>query len=145
MIERKASVIVCDDCLVSLQGKFVLSGIYPGDIVIPLDGISAPQLVFFFLIEGPREDPFKSLSIKITFPGQPPIQAELPVASASSTIFPDRKTALTRQPVLVQLPVLRTGRVETIVIHDKGEIDAGGIWITVAADLNAAQVAAQSG
>jgi hypothetical protein len=145
MIERKASVIVCDDFLISLQGKFVMTGVYPSDIVIPSDGVSAPQLVFFFMIEGPREDPFKSLSVKITFPGEATIKVDLPVGvTASSAIFPDRKKVTVKQPVLVQQPVLRAGRVETIVDHDKGEIDAGGIWITAAAEWNAAQ-AARSG
>lgn len=130
--ERSASIIVCDDFFYSIAGKVTLSGVYVQDIVIPASETTVNQLVFFFTIETPKERPFKSLTLKIQFPGSEPILA--PVVIMPRMVGPEdplRKKITIKQPMLVQQVVLRPGRIRATALHDEGELDAGGIWIAL--------------
>jgi hypothetical protein len=133
MSERKASVFVCDDFFYNLTGKVTLSGMYTtNDIAIAGDEQRAAQLVFVFSIETPVEDPFTApVFLRVSFPGNEPNILAVTVPSQNSVLFSDpaRKTIVAKQPFLIMQPLLKPGRVETAVVHDKGEINAGDIWI----------------
>jgi hypothetical protein len=132
MIEdRRASIIVSDDFFFAIGGKVTLSGVYIQDLVIPFAGTPINQLVFFFTIQSPKERPFKSISLKILFPGLEPKITPIPVFPRVPSSDPKRTKILITQPILIQQVVLNPGRVQATVIHEDGEIDAGGIWIVL--------------
>jgi hypothetical protein len=135
MIEdRRASVIVSDDFFYSIAGKVSLSGVYIQDLVVPFDGSPIGQLVFFFTIETPKERPFKTVSIKIQFPGQEPKFTPIPIFPRVFQTDPRRTKIVIKQPILIQQISLSPGKIQATVIHEEGEIDAGVIWIVLATD-----------
>lgn len=128
MKEWKATSFICDEVMHSLTGKIFVQGMYTGDISIPSDEFTVSQLVFFFLIDGPAEDLFKSIALEVLLPGQSPARMQIPL-SLPAQRDPLRTRISIKTPFLILQPVLRPGRIETRVVHDKGEIDAGGQWI----------------
>ncbi len=58
MTERQASFLICDDLLVSLNGKFFLQGVYTGDIAIADEESNLAQLILLLQISTPNERPF---------------------------------------------------------------------------------------
>jgi hypothetical protein len=131
MIERRATVLVADELLVSLNGKFNLLGMYAADILIPANPTTAAQLVFLFLIETDVEDPFRSLTLEVSLPGSTPNRLEVgPLPTVS--VLPGRRQWNIRWPFLIPLPVLRPGHIEAKVVHEKGELIASAPWISIA-------------
>ena len=135
MTSRTASVIVADDLLIGVVGKFYLHGIYPTDIAIPGDELSINQLVFYFSAETPKENPFKTIILKATFPGGDLRQFVLPILQPT-IVNPDRPKMVVRAPLLAQQLILRPGKIETVVITETEELDAGGFWITSTTKTN---------
>jgi hypothetical protein len=129
MIDRKASVFACDDLHQSLNGKLTISGMYAQDIVIAGEEVMAPQLIFFFMIEGPLADPFKNITLKVVLPGEAAQEQPISVGPMPPSVDPRRNRMLMKIPYLISRPILRPGKIETIVIHEKGELDAGGVWV----------------
>jgi hypothetical protein len=130
MSERKASFLVCDDLLFSMNGKVNLTGIYTQDIVISTEELQLPQLIFFFVVETPKDQLFQKITFRIELPGLPPADSEFPVGVRKAALLDDRRKMITwRHPIMLQQPILRPGRVSASVIHETGTIDAGGIWI----------------
>jgi hypothetical protein len=127
---RQASVLISDDLWVSLVGKFIVNGVYTTDIVIPTDPTVGGQLVFLFQIVTEIDDLFESLQLQVTLPGVPPTTAEIPIAPFFPT--PGHTRWLLHWPLLVRQPVLRPGRIEAKVIHEKGEILPPTPWISLA-------------
>jgi hypothetical protein len=130
MILRTASVLVCDEILFNITGKAFLQGIYPIDITIPGDELVMNQLVFYFSAETDKKKPFKTVALKVVLPGEKPTQIDVPFAAPLSSSNTDRPKMVLRAPLLVQQMVLRPGKIETKVITESEELDAGGIWIT---------------
>jgi hypothetical protein len=128
---RQASVLISDDLWVSLIGKFVLNGVYTTDIVIPAEPTVGGQLVFLFQIATEIDDLFKMLQVQITLPGVPPTTQSIPIAPFVPV--PGHTRWLLHWPLLVRQPVLRPGRIEAKVIHEKGEIVPPTPWISLAA------------
>jgi hypothetical protein len=124
---RYATAFVCDDVLISLSGKFNAIGMYTSDIVIPSDTITVNQLVFLFHMECELSDPFKSLVMEVSLPGEEP--KSMPIAFAIPPSIEGRTKWTLRWPFLISMAVLRPGRVSTRVLHDQGVIDSGGVWI----------------
>jgi hypothetical protein len=134
MTARQASVLVADEVYFNLHGKAILHGIYNTDLVITSDQMTAPQLVFYFMIETDISEPFHSLSVQITLPGNDPIRHHVLVpppqfVAAQAQMNPTRSRWYTRHPVLIPAPVLRAGQIEAKVIHESGEIIVGSPWI----------------
>jgi hypothetical protein len=129
-IDRSASLIVCDDMLYGLTGKAFLQGIYTADITIPGDALHMAQLVFYFSVVTPKNKPFKNVKLKVALVGEEqPRQVEVPIAAIMPTLNPDRPKMILRAPFLIQNMVIRPGKIETHVITESEELDAGGIWV----------------
>lgn len=129
MTSRTASVLVSDDMLFGLTGKVFLHGVYTSDITISGDVLVVPQLVFYFTVWTPKARPFSQVNLKVTPPGEPPSTLEIPIGGPH-VINPDRPHMILRAPILLQQVALRPGKIETQVLADGEEIDAGGIWVT---------------
>jgi hypothetical protein len=140
MVKRKATSIICDDIFYSLAGKMTISGMYTGDIVIPASEFIVSQLVFLFLMECAVEDPFKSLTLEVCLPGATPLRMEVPVATPP-IMLEGRTQIIARLPFLLSGPILRPGRIDTKVIHEKGEIPTGSNWIVAASPPTASPIA----
>jgi hypothetical protein len=121
--------------LFGLTGKMYLNGVYATDITIPGDELSINQLVFYFTAETPKERPFRSITLKVTLPGNDPTLLPVPILSPA-VVNPDRPKMVLRAPLLAQQLILRPGKIETIVVTEKEELDAGGFWITSVPKLN---------
>ena len=128
-IARTASVIVCDDILFGLTGKAFLQGVYVSDITIHGNALAVPQLVFYFTIETSKEKPFKKITLKVVPFGTAPTQLDIPIELVFQSTNPARPKMVVRAPVLVQQIMLRPGKIETTVITESEELDAGGIWV----------------
>lgn len=131
-----ATLLVADDMHVDLTGKFYIFGVYPTDIQIPNEAATAARLVFIFSIEGSNQKPFRSLTVEVTLPGSPPQQAQIPLPP-NQQLLPGRSKMTVKFPLMVQVPVLRAGRIKAKVIHDDGEIAVSAPWIVVAAPPSA--------
>jgi len=129
MSDRSASVIVCDDFTWSLTGKANLIGVYVQDILIPSVELPINQMVFFFTVQTGADDPFQHLALKVNFPGDEPIIQPIPISVPESPRPVERTKLFFRLPILVQQRILRPGKIATSVIHERGELDAGGVWI----------------
>jgi hypothetical protein len=135
-VERRAHVLVCDDVLFGLTGKVFLQGVYTSDITIPGDELVVPQLVFYFSAETSKDKPFKKVTLRVVPPGASPIAIEIPIETIPQVSNPDRPKMMLRAPVLLQQPTLRPGKIETILVTESEELDAGGIWITSVTKLS---------
>jgi hypothetical protein len=127
--ERRAYVLVCDDILFALSGKAYLQGVYTNDITILGDELTLPQLAFYFTVETAKEKPFSNITLKVIPPGMPAAQVEIPVQSFPQAVNPERPKMILRAPVLLQQIVLRPGKIQTFVVTETEELDAGGIWV----------------
>ena len=133
MTTRQVSVLVADDALYNLTGKLFLQGVYVTEIIIPSDPANVPQLVFMFLIETDITDPFKSLTLQVTLPGESPVNSFIPILPGASQILPPGRTKIHyRWPLIVQMPVLRQGKIDAKIIHESGELGANAPWIVLA-------------
>jgi hypothetical protein len=145
MPDRQATFFVCDDVLIALNGKFTISGLYTGDIIIAQSPAQLLQLVVMFEIKTPTNKPFQKLILQVLFPNdENPRQLDMTAAlPAVIPVLPDRTTAVLRLPFLIQSPVLTSGAIEAKVIHEEGELSAGKQWITTfsEAQANAASLA----
>jgi hypothetical protein len=130
MASRHATVIICDEILFSLTGKFNILGNYTADLSIPQNPTQLPQLVFLFLIETDATDPFQSLSLRVAFPDSEPIKHSIPTFANPVTLERPRSTI--RWPLLIPQPSLRPGPIEAKVIHEKGELIAATPWVVLA-------------
>jgi hypothetical protein len=104
-------------------------GLYTGDLIIPFEGITLQQLVVMFLIEGGLTDPYRSITLQVSLPDTEPRMQPIPL-EAPVTAGQGRTTMAIRYPFLIPQPILRSGRIETKVIHEKGELIAGYQWIS---------------
>lgn len=130
MAGRSANVIVCDEAMFSLTGKLSLHGIYPGDISITEDVVHMPQLVFYFTVATPKNDPFEWLKLKVALPDSAEVIVDVDVPLKSVETPDARSYFFVKVPLLLPSPVLKPGRIQTMAIHERGELDAGGIWVT---------------
>jgi hypothetical protein len=129
-MDRQASVLVSDDFYISLLGKFVVQGVYTADIIIPVEQIVVPQLIFLFQIGTNVDDLFEKLEVRVTLPDQPPRTMDIQIGPF--TPVPGRTRWLLHWPLLIQQAVLRPGRIEAKVVHERGEILTSAPWITLA-------------
>lgn len=142
-MSRQAALLIADEIYYNLHGKATLQGIYNDDLVIPTDPSTAPQLLFFFIIQTDVSNPFKSLSVEVTLPQTPPVSGIVFVAppellAALIQAHPQRTVYTVKHPLLITAPALRPGRIEAKVIHEAGEIPVTAQWIR----LNAPPIAA---
>jgi hypothetical protein len=131
MSPPQAMVLVADEVLYTMFGKVYLNGVFTGDITIFADPTVATQLIFMFFLETDIDEPFTSLALQVTLPGNSPVQVEVPVVPPPSPRPHGRTRQFYRWPLVIQTPTLRPGRIEAKAIHDKGEIVASAPWITL--------------
>jgi hypothetical protein len=130
MITRHATVLVADELYYNLTGKAVLQGIYHGDISIWSDPNIIGQLIFFFMAETDVSEPFRSLTVEVTLPGNNPVRGTVPIQWPNPvTTDPHRPRLNIRWPLLIPTPTLRPGRIDAKLIHESGEIIVGAPWI----------------
>ncbi|HVB90206.1 MAG TPA: hypothetical protein VND97_08410 [Beijerinckiaceae bacterium] len=128
---RQAMLLVADEIYYNLHGKAILQGIYHAELTIRSESLLAPQLIFFFLVETDNDDPFMFLRLHVALPGESPVLMQIPTTPVHiSPGVKEISKQFIRWPLLVQAPILRPGRIEAKVIHDKGEIVVGAPWIT---------------
>ncbi len=131
---RQATLIIADEIYYNLHGKAILQGIYNSDLAIPSDPSKAPQLIFYFIIETDIAEPFQSLAVEVSLPGETPIRNFVFVPppqfiSAQAQATPSRIRFSVRHPMLITAPTLRVGRIDSKVIHEAGEILLTPQWI----------------
>jgi hypothetical protein len=133
MTERSATVFACDELLFNMTGKVMIQGLYTsGDIAIPSHELRINQLVFCFSVETAITEPLSSVTLRVTLPGSEPNHQHALVPPFNPLLLghPRRGTIKNMLTFLIQQPLLKPGAIRTSVIHDKGEIDAGTIWVT---------------
>jgi hypothetical protein len=120
---RQATLLVADEIYYNLQGKAILQGIYQTDLVITTDPQPAPQLIFYFIIEGDATDPFRSLEVEVALPGSEPIRRSVRITTTvPAEVVANKGRVFLRYPLLAPALLLRPGRIEAKVIHENGEI-----------------------
>jgi hypothetical protein len=131
MTERTAFVTIADDIYTSYNGKLNIIGAYTQDIAIIADPFKANQLLFVFRVETGIDDPFQTLGVEITFPGQKSIVTTMPLPPN-----PPRLPGRTKQALTFTVPAvyvdLRPGKIDVKVIHERGSIDVLAPWIAMA-------------
>lgn len=131
---RQAMLLIADEIYFNLYGKAILQGIYNTDLVIPTNPSTAPQLLFYFIIETDITEPFHSLSVEIALPEMPPVRNMILIPppelfAAQARAQSDRKQITVKHPMIIQGPSLRPGRIEAKVVHESGEIIVTAQWI----------------
>lgn len=142
MTERHATFLICDEVLISLNGKFLISGMYPGDLVIPAEPTQLAQLVVFVQVETPIDKPFHSLAVHVQLPGDPVprvLDASTTLDLSQGSPMPNRTTLRARLPFLIPQPLLRSGPIEVTIVHGDGQFSAGRQWVLTTAQLQEAQ------
>jgi hypothetical protein len=129
MNERKAAFLVCDDVLVSLNGKYFFNGVYTGDIVIPSSELQVSQLVVVFMFSTPIAKPFKTLKLQVRLPGEQDPRLLDASASLGAPLPSGRTLQQFRIPFHIASPILRPGVIEMKILHEEGETLAGRQWI----------------
>jgi hypothetical protein len=128
---RQATLLVADDLTYTLTGKLSILGVYQSDIVIPHDPYFVNQLVFFFAIETPPDDPCLSVELVVTLPGDGgERRLSLPVANFVTTPA-DKSRWTIKYPLLFQGLLLHKGQIEAKVIHEKGEISVAAPYVNL--------------
>jgi hypothetical protein len=137
MIERTAFVTIADEMYTSINGKQNIIGAYSQDIAIATDSFRANQIVFVFRLETDIDDPPRSLSVEITFPGQKPIVTTIPLPPD-----PIKLPGRTKQTLTFAFPAmyveLRPGKIDVRVIHERGSINVLAPWIVMVQPQTAA-------
>ena len=150
MTERQVMFFVCDDVFVSMNGKYTISGMYTGDIVIPQEPAQLPQLIVMFEIRTPISHPFESLVLQVSIPGEAEPRT-LDISFAIPRPLPTlkgRKSWSLRYPFLISAPNIKSGAIAAKIIHEGGELAAGKQWVVTVAEAQAnliTMVAAASG
>jgi hypothetical protein len=144
-MSRQATLIIADEVYFNLYGKAILQGIYSNDLVIPTNPSTAPQLLFYFIIETETSEPFQSLSVEVTLPEATPVRNFVMIPPpqffiAHAQANPERTRITIRHPMLMSAPVLRPGRIDAKAIYEAGEIAITPQWIT----LNPAMVSVKA-
>jgi hypothetical protein len=125
-------MLVCDEVLYSLTGKVNLLGIYTTDIGIPRESHLAPQLAFFFSLEGSiDEQPQAPMMLEVVLPGGGGATLEVPRQPPLNSPQSGRTKWYLRIPVLAQQAVLRSGRIVGKVKCGADEMSVYGPWITL--------------
>jgi hypothetical protein len=111
---------------------------YTGSIAIPVDEWFTPQLVFLFLVTTDLNEPFQSLACQVTLPGAEPFTLNAP--TPNDPVDPEllklgARRRIYRIPMVLSRPVLRPGRIESKIIHEKGEFSPIGMPFIVKATL----------
>jgi hypothetical protein len=76
---RQAILLVADEIFYNLHGKAILHGIYHSDLTMHEPSVVVPQLIFFFIGESDITDPFRSVTVEVTLPGNEPVRQQVPV------------------------------------------------------------------
>src|ERR1035437_3079683 len=122
MTDRFVAVLVADEIYYNLHGKAILQGIYNADIVLASEEQQTAQLVCLFMVETDIANPFRSLQVQVTLPGNAPISSQVPVQWPPAPNMPsDRKKMFVKWPLLIPAPVLRPGQIEAKAIHRSEE------------------------
>jgi hypothetical protein len=144
MNERQATFLICDDVLVSLNGKLFINGVYTGDIVITSAETQLGQLVVVFFCSTPATKPFISLKLQVQLPGEPnPRLLDAFPWLAGGPVQPDRTQLYLRIPFHIANPVLRPGPIDMKILHEEGETFAGRQWIVTVEQAQAMRSPAQ--
>lgn len=130
---RQASLLVADEIYYNLYGKAILQGIYNGDLTIPVDPSTSPQLIFYFMVEVDISESLRTLAVEVNLPGNQPVRHFVPIVPAEfiKSTVQGRTRAYYRHPMLMQAPVLRPGRIEAKIIYESGEIEVMAPWIVL--------------
>jgi hypothetical protein len=130
MTDRQASFLICDELLVSLNGKFFIQGVYTGDIVIAAEEQRLNQLILFLQISTPTQRPFRQLELRLSIPGEenPRVVDLMPLLPTIFTL-PGRTTSSYKVPVPIVFPNLKTGPIEVRLTHEEGELFVGRQWV----------------
>lgn len=140
MAHRQVSFFVCDEVLISLNGKYTISGMYTGDIVIPNNGVTLPQFVVMFEIAASIDSLYKQIILQVSIPGEAiPRQSDITALVLPSLKFipKGRETIMIRYPLLIQSPTLSSGPIEVKLIHELGELLAGRHWVVTIEEAKA--------
>jgi len=139
MTQRQALIFVCDELLISLNGKYTVAGLYTGDIVVPQIPAQLPQLVIMFEITTTVDNPFKTLILQVSIPGESvPRRLDLSPTVQSALTLPTRSMLMYRFPFLIQsVKIQQSGPIEAMIIHEDGELSAGQQWIVTIAEAQA--------
>jgi hypothetical protein len=129
--ERNGNVLICDDLLVSVGGKWTASGIYVGDVVIPSDEILVQQLVLMFTAQASKESPWEHLSFQVLFPGdEEPKKLDVPQDNLPKPEQAgERRGVILRSPLLIQNQWLRPGKIRAGILDERGELALQTPWI----------------
>lgn len=129
---RQATLLVADEIYYNLHGKAILHGIYHADLTLNASSVVVPQLIFLFMAESELTDPFRSVAVEVTLPGNEPVRQQVPVMwPAQIPAQPGRSRIFVRWPLLIGTPTLRPGRIDAKFIHEGGEIIVGAPWIVL--------------
>lgn len=124
----RASIIVCDDILISLQGKVTIVGMYTSDLTIFSESVVASQVAFLTMIEADLEDLPDSMHVEITFPGEKP-QVIAVQSPGTIQVGPNRSKIVIKVPAQAIQITLRPGKIEAKVVYPGGETVVAAPWI----------------
>jgi hypothetical protein len=125
-----ATLMVCDDVRMEVNGKLILIGVYTGDIAIPADGSISPHLMFLFVAEGQLTRQPAEVTFELMLPGDEPRRTSIKLPAF---VVPEGRTKWTVRQVLgLQNIVLHPGHATAKVICDGEETAISAPWIVVA-------------
>jgi hypothetical protein len=123
-----------DDIRMEASGKPILIGQYVTDMVIPLGSMPVDRLAVLIAAKWPREYWPTTLMVRINMPGQPPIEAALPVPEkidVSDKPLSPFSGYITQVAIQLRFAPLRAGDILDVWLRaDEHDIPAGRLRIT---------------
>ncbi len=68
------NAIACDDIRQEVNGKFILIGVYSGDVILPFIPVTLP--ISFWMMAHPSKEGNYHIQFRLTLPGESPTQTK---------------------------------------------------------------------
>jgi hypothetical protein len=126
-----ATVSICDDIRMEINGKLILIGMYTGNIIISTDNVAVPQMVFLFYVDCKVDEVPRVLEFEATLPGGEPQTSRVDITEPPH-FKPEHTRWYLRHAITLGMPHLSAGKIKARVRLDDKEIELTTPWIEVA-------------
>jgi hypothetical protein len=127
---RNVTLLVCDDIRVEGNGKLIVIGLYPGNVIVPTPDYVCSQLLFLFNIDTDIKDRPAIVELSIALPGEEPVTGTIQMVHGE--VQPEYTRWHIRQVLAISNSPLRPGKIVATATLDGEPHPVSSAWIEVA-------------
>lgn len=109
------------------NGKLFLIGVYPGNVSIPSEVVTTPNIWFLFQLDCLISEIPTKLTFEVQFPGEEPRINVVEVVKPE--LKPEHTRWMFRHGFGTAMQVLRPGKIRARITADETELDVSTPWI----------------